>query len=275
MSDKAFLVDTTKCLGCRACQVACKQWNGLPDEATVFFGGPELTNPARLSAQTWNHVKFFPLDRSNPKRPSWTMMHRKCNHCEKANCMAVCPQEAISKKDGFVMIDQDRCIGCGACVNECAYKVPGLAETERKNDQGFVVVQMGKSHKCTACKVQDRDNPACAQTCPTAAIVFGDRDALVKKAKKRVKELKDEFPHASVYGVNEFGGLRVITVLRDNPVAFGLPVGRDAEPMNTAKAQAIRDTYSLFASFSFGVPMLKRLAYRAAKALVNGGGKIS
>ena len=84
MADKAFLVDTSKCQGCRACQVACKQWNGLPAEKTEFFAGPEYTNPGKLSAITWNHVIFFPIDRSNESRPIWTIMHKKCFHCAEA-----------------------------------------------------------------------------------------------------------------------------------------------------------------------------------------------
>jgi formate dehydrogenase iron-sulfur subunit len=134
MSDKAFYVDTSKCLGCRGCQVACKQWNGLPGEETEFFGGTEYTNPAKLSAITWNHVVFFPVDKTIPHRPVWTIMHKKCFHCKEANCLNVCPEKAIYEVDGWKIIDQERCIGCGACVNACVYGVPEVSSITHTND---------------------------------------------------------------------------------------------------------------------------------------------
>src|SRR4030067_1800030 len=151
MTGKAFLVDTTKCNGCRACQVACKQWNNLPAEKTSFFGGPEYTNPAKLSAITFNHVKFFPVDRKNPGGPVWEMMPLKCTHCEEANCMRVCPQSAISKMDGWVVIDQSKCIGCGACESECVYQVPHVLDKTRQMYGLKKSIQGEKSYKCDGC----------------------------------------------------------------------------------------------------------------------------
>ena len=167
MSDKAFLVDTSKCQGCRACQVACKQWNGLPAEDTKFFGGTEYTNPGELSAITWNHVKFFEVDRSNAERPLWTIMHKKCYHCKEANCLRICPEKAISKVDGWTIIDQKKCIGCGACVSECVYKVHQVSEKTVVNDIKQKIVLKDKSHKCNACTLNTRDVPACVNTCPS------------------------------------------------------------------------------------------------------------
>ncbi len=269
MSDNAFLVDTTKCQGCRGCQVACKQWNGLPGEKTEFFAGPENTNPAELSAITWNHVKFFPIDRSNPDRPIWTIMHKKCYHCNEANCLAVCPEKAISKVDGWTIIDQDKCIGCGACVNACVYKVPQVSGIDHVNDVGQKIVKRDKSHKCNACLVNKREVPACVTTCPSEALTFGNRAVLVKEARKRVAEYKKDFPHACIYGLDEFHGLRVITILRDAPEKYGLPTGKAAEPMEHAKAEAIRDTYALLSAFTFGIPALKRTAYRLSKSMAS------
>jgi len=269
MSDKAFLVDTSKCQGCRACQVACKQWNGLPGEKTTFFEGTEYTNPANLSAITWNHVKFFPLDRSNPSKPVWTIMHKKCYHCKEANCLAVCPEKAISKVDGWTIIDQSKCIGCGACENECVYAVPQVSQVRHTNDVGQNIVLKDKSHKCNACTLNKREIPACVNTCPSGALLFGNRLELLKQAKSRVAELKKEFPRASLYGEKEFGGLRVLTILRDRPAKFGLPIGSEAQPIQGAKAESIKDIYSLLAMFTFGLPSLKKVAYNVSKSLAS------
>ncbi|HOO70837.1 MAG TPA: 4Fe-4S dicluster domain-containing protein [Spirochaetota bacterium] len=267
MSDNAFLVDTTKCQGCRACQVACKQWNGLPGEKTEFFAGPEFTNPAELSAITWNHVKFFPVDRSDAERPIWTIMHKKCYHCKEANCVAVCPEKAISKVDGWTIIDQSKCIGCGACVNACVYKVPQVSDIEHINDVGQRIVTKDKSHKCNACTLNAREIPACVTTCPSEALTFGNRAVLIQEAKSRLEKYRKTFPKASIYGLDEFGGLRVITILRDSPDKYGLPTGKDAEPMDHAKAEAIKDTYALLSMFTFGIPAFKRTAYKIARSL--------
>jgi formate dehydrogenase iron-sulfur subunit len=274
MSDKAFFVDTTRCQGCRACQVACKQWNGLPGQKTEFFAGPEYTNPGRLSAITWNHVKFFNVRKRDTDRPEWTIMHKKCYHCIDANCIAVCPEKAISKVNGFTVIDQSKCIGCGACVSACVYDVPQVSDITHVNDAGQRIVIKDKSHKCNACTLNERDVPACVNTCPSGALKFGYRLEIIKMAQERLKAVKKEFPKASIYGLNEFGGLRVITILRDAPASFGLPVGKKAKTISVAKAQEVKDMYSLFATMSFGIPSLKRAAYRMAKSL-SGNKKLS
>ncbi len=265
MSDKAFFVDTTKCSGCRACQVACKQWNGLPAEKTEFFGGVEYTNPANLSAYTWNHVRFFPLDRSNPEKPVWTIMHTKCNHCKDANCVKICPEKAISHVDGWVVIDQNKCIGCGACERACVYNVPRVSARKHVSDTKQVVVQTEKSHKCNACMVNKRDIPACVSTCPTGALTFGERPAILKQAQERLEQVKKEFPRANVYGITQFGGLRVITLLKEYPDKLGLPV--DPKPIEYTKAEDVNDMYHFLSMFSFGLPSLKRAAYRISKSL--------
>ena len=200
-------------MGCRACQVACKQWNDLPGEQTDFFAGPELTNPRELSAITWNHVKFFPIDNANPERPLWQIMHKKCYHCFDANCLKVCPEKAISRNDGWVVIDQSKCIGCGACVNECIYKVPHISARD------------DKSYKCNGCTVNKREVPACAYACPTNALTYGPRTRMLEEAEKRLTVYKrGAFPGASIYGKNEFDGMRMIVILKDNPEKYGIPV---------------------------------------------------
>ncbi len=272
MSDKAFLLDTIKCMGCRACQVACKQWNDLPGERTDFFAGPEYTNPAELSADTWNHVKFFEVDRTNDEHPVWQIMHKKCYHCEIANCLRVCPEKAISRHEGWVVIDQRKCIGCGACVNECIYHVPHI----RRSDQ--------RTYKCNACTVNEREIPACAFTCPTGALTYGQRPALLREAHNRLRkysqprreggvEIAPAFPRASIYGKDQFGGLRMIVILKDRPSRFGLE--ENPRPIEMTKVEQIHDTYALLSMFTFGMPSLKRIAYRISRSLSGSSSKNS
>jgi len=275
MADKAFLVDITKCQGCRACQVACKQWNGLPGEKTEFFEGTEYTNPVVLSAITWNHVVFSELDRSNPIHPVWSIKHTKCNHCIEANCLRVCPENAISKVDGWTIIDQDKCIGCGACVNACVYQVPQVNNFTHVNDVGQEIVQKDKSHKCNACTLNERDVPACVNTCPSYALQFGHRLTMIEQAQERLKEIKGTYPNACVYGLEEFGGLRVITVLKDKPEKYGLPTGKDAVAIDIVKAEEVKSIYAFLSIFTLGLPSLKRKAFSIAQSLSSGNRKIS
>jgi formate dehydrogenase iron-sulfur subunit len=266
MSGKAFLVDTTKCTGCRSCQVSCKQWNNLPAEETTFFEGPEYTNPAELSAITYNHVKFFPIDRSYPDKPLWMIMHKKCNHCEEANCMRVCPEEAIGRKEGWVVIDQSKCVGCSACRNACVYGVPHVLFENVSSYGTNRRILKDRSYKCHGCTAIKRDVPACAAQCPTGALTYGDRDELLKKARARVKQMSPEYPHITLYGDTQFGGLGVLTILKDSPEKYGLP--QQPKPVDIRKAEAIRDTYQLLSLFTMGLPALKRVAYKISRSMV-------
>ncbi len=263
MADKAFLVDTTKCQGCRACQVACKQWNGNPGQETKFFEGTEFTNPKELSAITWNHVQFSELDRSNPDRPVWSIRHTKCYHCNEANCLRVCPVKAISKEDGWTIIDQNKCIGCGACVEACIYNVPHIAEQAY---EGYESIKKDKSHKCHACVKNPREIPACAFACPSGALTYLDRLKAIEEAERRLVEYKKIFPEASIYGKEQFGGLHVITILKYKPEKFGLEVA--PKPVDMTKVNAVNDLYALLSLFTFGLTPLKRTAYKIAKSMV-------
>jgi formate dehydrogenase iron-sulfur subunit len=254
MSDKAFLLDTTKCIGCRACQVACKQWNDLPGEQTQFFAGPELTNPRELSAITWNHVKFFPVERTNPERPVWQIIHTKCYHCNDANCEKICPENAIRRVNGWVVVDQSRCIGCGACVNECIYKVPHL---RADND---------KSYKCNGCTVNKREIPACAFACPTGALSFRNRTSLLTEAHRRVDAYRrGDFPSATLYGESEFDGMRMLVILKDRPDKYGIPV--NPPRLEITKVEHAKDMYALLSMCTFGLGPLKRTAWKISRSM--------
>lgn len=269
MADKAFLVDTTKCIGCRACQVACKQWNNLPAEKTQFFSGTEYTNPKELSEITYNHVVFFDVDRTNQERPVWQIMHKKCYHCQIANCMNVCPQKAISKVEGWTIIDQDKCIGCGACEDECIYKVPHISNKDYREYATNRLIRKNKSYKCHACTINPRDIPACVSTCPTGALSWGNRVKILEIANIRLSDIKKDYPNASIYGKNQFGGLHVITILKDRPDKYMLEM--NPKPVDANRITTTNELYSLLSIFTLGLPFLKRSAYKISKALTSRG----
>jgi len=203
---KARLIDTSKCMACRGCQVACKQWHELPAVSTEQLGTYE--NPPELSGHTWIRVEFI-------ERPGeWLFRAHTCMHCTEASCEEVCPTGAISHQGEFVIIDQEWCIGCGYCVQACPFDVPHKDEIT------------GTARKCTFCidRVSNGFEPACAKTCPTGAIQFGEREDLITVAHAKVQALRaNGHPDASVYGENELGGLHTIYVLTDSPSVYGLP----------------------------------------------------
>ena len=207
---KAILYDAIKCTACRACQVACKQWNELPAVITTNRGTYE--NPPDLSSHTWVKIKFKEL----PKDVGidWLFTRQACMHCTDASCEQVCPTGAISHQDGFVIIDQEWCIGCGYCTQACPFHIPHKDEV------------LGIVRKCTSC-IDRRSNglePACVKTCPTGALIIGDRNELVAEGRDRVEALKAEgYSDAYLYGDEELGGLHVLYVLDDSPAVYGLP----------------------------------------------------
>lgn len=215
MAEKAVLIDLSKCAACRACQVACKQWNDLPGEETTFFGGPSYQNPKDLSPTTWTLLKFWEKEENG--NFIWAFRKHQCMHCTDAACIAACPvtpkAATRDEKYGFVYIDQNRCIGCGACAEYCPFGVPHIDE------------KVEKAKKCDFCieRVQNGLEPACAKTCPNGAILFGDREELVKRAKAIAKELEAEGKTPYVYGIEELKGLHAIYVLPEGLDFYDLP----------------------------------------------------
>ncbi len=204
-------VDVTKCVGCRACQVACKQWNLNAAEKTVFKGG--YGNPPALSPSTFTQIKFKEM-KSNGSL-AWIFRKHGCYHCENAACVNVCPTEpkALSKHEmGFTVRDSKLCIGCGACVEACPFKVPQLD------------VENMKAKSCTFCidRVTQGKQPACVKTCPPNALTFGKREDILKLAYERQKQV----PGSKVYGDKNLGdvkSLNVIYLLPVGPKSLDLP----------------------------------------------------
>ncbi len=208
---KSMLIDTSLCIGCRACQAACKQWNQLPAEKTEFTGSYE--NPAHFSPITWTKIVFREHEDNGKVR--WLFAKQGCMHCTEAACMMVCPANAIYRTEfGTVRIDPERCIGCNYCAANCTYQVIGF-------DQAANVAR-----KCTFCydRISNGEIPACAKTCPTGAITYGERADLIREAQKRIARLKKAGNvNATAYGIEELSGLGMVYVLADSPEAYGLP----------------------------------------------------
>lgn len=218
MSEFVKLVDVTKCDGCRACMVACKNWNDLPAEPEDFSGS--LQSHKKVTADTWNVLQF--IEHENGKGDlEYLFRHSSCFHCHDAACEKVCPEDAISHtKYGSVVIDHDKCVGCGYCVQNCPFEVISLKEYKDKNGQTY-----RKSQKCTMCtdRIEQGLQPACVTTCHTGAMEFGNKDEMLSKAQKRVQEVKGRFPNAQVYSPAGVGGTNTVYVLAEKPSVYGLP----------------------------------------------------
>ena len=212
-----FFTDTSVCIGCKACEVACKTWNDVPEDG-IMLSGMSYDNTVSLNASTWRHVAFIeqPADSSDGLR--WLMSSDVCKHCTEAACLDVCPTGALMRTEfGTVVVQDDLCNGCGYCVSACPF---GVIE-RRESD--------GTAHKCTLCydRIGDGLTPACAQACPTESIQFGPLDELRERAQARVSELQESGEtRARLYLENSedgVGGAGAFFLLLDEPEVYGLP----------------------------------------------------
>ncbi len=191
----AVLVDTTRCIGCRACQMACKQWWRLPSPATSF--SPTVTNPAENTAYTYVHVDYREV--IGPEgNLTWNFVHKRCFHCVDPVCVSVCPVGAMRKNpNGPVVWDEARCIGCRYCAQACPFRIP-----KYQYDSGWAEVG-----KCWFCwdRIAEGLQPACSKACPPKAIEFGEREAVLAEAHRRIDEYPNKYVNY-VYGEKEAGG---------------------------------------------------------------------
>lgn len=241
--EKAILVDTTKCTACRACQVACKQWNQRSFEKTKNTGSYQ--NPPSLGSQTWTRILFN--EHYSDGKMSWLFARHQCMHCTDAACVEVCPpnatvHEEISLDGGAVVsrvaTNANKCIGCNYCRVACPFEVPGYNQKEK----GIF--------RCTLCadRVSNGLIPACVKVCAPGALQFGNREEIVLKAEARVAALqKAGNSEARVFGKTELGGLKYVYVMAQAPSAYGLP-DDPSVPLSVKAWKVLTKPYGLVAA---------------------------
>ncbi len=220
-----FFTDTSICIGCKACEVACKEWNQLEGNAPSFLAD-SFDNTGQLDAQNWRHVRFIDQVPDQPSSAgngtAWLLMSDVCKHCKQASCMEVCPTGAIVRTEyDTVFIQQDVCNGCRNCIAACPYSVIGMNQST------------GTAHKCTLCydRLQAGMEPACAKACPTQSIQFGPLSELQQKADVRLAALHGQgITQAQLYGRDDsvYGGLNAFFLLMDKPETYRLPSASSA-----------------------------------------------
>ncbi|MGI5131421.1 4Fe-4S dicluster domain-containing protein [Pseudonocardia sp. CA-107938] len=218
-----FFTDTSVCIGCKACEVACKEWNAIPaDFPDGGFTGTSLDATETLGANTWRHVAFVEqqdvLASAGSGDFRWLMASDVCKHCTHAACLDVCPTGALFRTEfETVVVQADVCNGCGYCIPACPY---GVID-QRKDD--------GRAFKCTMCydRLGAGMEPACAKACPTDSIQFGELDELRERADARLAQLQDAgVEEAQLYGRDPgdgVGGAGAFFLLLDEPEVYGLP----------------------------------------------------
>jgi formate dehydrogenase iron-sulfur subunit len=240
-----FFTDTSVCIGCKACEVACKEWNLVPEDG-LDWTGDSYDNTRELSANSWRHVAF--VEQEAPIRIAdggptlapdggavegegegfrWLMSSDVCKHCTHAACLDVCPTGAIFRTElGTVVVQQDVCNGCGYCIPACPF---GVLSRRELPDPARGGAKDGRVWKCTLCYDRTKDGlePACAKACPTDSIQFGPLDELRARADERLARLQDEgWNGARLYGRDPddgVGGFGAFFLLLDEPEVYGLP----------------------------------------------------
>jgi formate dehydrogenase iron-sulfur subunit len=217
-----FFTDSTLCIGCKACEVACKEWNDVPDDGFAF-SGLSYDNTLSLGHSTWRHVKFVEHEPvigrggSSPELMSWGFSSDVCKHCGNAGCLEACPTGSIVRTEfGSVFVQPDICNGCGYCVVACPFGVIDKRPTD------------GRAFKCTFCYDRQRagEQPACAKACPTGSILFGDLEMLERLADERIAKLRaNGMTDASVYNPvdTSVGGTHAFFLIRGDARAYNLP----------------------------------------------------
>jgi formate dehydrogenase iron-sulfur subunit len=255
-----FFTDTSICIGCKACEVACKEWNLIPEDGRAFTG-MSYDNTVQLDANSWRHVAFIEQDkplhsrletpadeppatgqegRQSPEAPDgdgdgttglrWLMESDVCKHCTHAACLDVCPTGSLFRTEfGTVVVQQDICNGCGYCVPACPFGVLDKRHLAPAPDLPAFAKEDGRVWKCTLCydRLKGGHEPACAKACPTKSIQFGPLDELRERADARLEKLQAEnWNGAQLYGRDSddgVGGFGAFFLLLDKPEVYGLP----------------------------------------------------
>jgi formate dehydrogenase iron-sulfur subunit len=210
----AKLIDISKCIGCKACQSACMEWNDLRDAVGDNTG--TYDNPRDLTENSWTVMKFFEVEPDG--KLEWLIRKDGCMHCADPGCLKACPSPGaiVQYSNGIVDFHEENCIGCGYCVTGCPFNVPRISKKD------------SKAYKCTLCsdRVSVGLEPACIKTCPTGALVFGSKEDMIDHAEERIADLNERgYQKAGLYDPPGVGGTHVMYVLQhaDRPELYGLP----------------------------------------------------
>jgi formate dehydrogenase iron-sulfur subunit len=218
----AKLIDISKCIGCKACQSACMEWNDLRDVVGDSQG--YYDNPRDLTDESWTVMRFFEVEPDG--KLEWLIRKDGCMHCADPGCLKACPAPGaiVQYSNGIVDFHQENCIGCGYCITGCPFNIPRISK------------QDSKAYKCTLCsdRVSVGLEPACVKTCPTGAIVFGSKEDMIHHAEERVTDLKERgYQNAGLYDPQGVGGTHVMYVLQhaDQPQLYNLPKDPTISPL--------------------------------------------
>jgi formate dehydrogenase iron-sulfur subunit len=252
-----FFTDATLCIGCKACEVACKEWNGIPHDG-FEWSGKSYDNTISLGHSSWRHVKFVEGETTigsggnDPTVLTWQFSSDVCKHCENAGCLESCPTGSIIRTEfGGVFIQPDICNGCGYCVVSCPFGVVDRRPTD------------GRAFKCTFCydRQKDGEQPACAKACPTQSILFGDLEELEKVADARIAKLHgDGMIDAQIWNPKEssVGGTHAFFLVRGDARQYNLPLTPEmpttllAPAWKSAAAAGAVLALSALVAFAFG-----------------------
>lgn len=206
-TEVAKLIDVSKCIGCKACQSACLEWNQLVEEVGINSG--VYDNPHDLTPNTWTLMRFTEFENSETGNLEWLIRKDGCMHCEDPGCLKACPAPGaiVQYTNGIVDFVHENCIGCGYCVKGCPFNIPRISKVDNK------------AYKCSLCvdRIAVGQGPACAKACPTQAIVFGTKEEMTQYAATRIEDLKSRgFTNAGLYDPPGVGGTHVMYVLHHN-----------------------------------------------------------
>jgi formate dehydrogenase iron-sulfur subunit len=247
------LIDVSKCIGCKACQAACMEWNDTRDAIGTNNG--VLDNPTDLTADSWTVMRYTEVQ--TDRGLEWLIRKDGCMHCSDPGCLKACPAPGaiVQYSNGIVDFHEENCIGCGYCITGCPFNIPRLSKKD------------SKVYKCTLCsdRVAVGLEPACAKTCPTGAIVFGTKEDMLHHAEGRIADLKSRgFEKAGIYNPQGVGGTHVMYVLQhaDKPEIYsGLP----KDPSISAMVSLWKDGAKPLASLALGLGVLGAVLHYVTK----------
>lgn len=256
-------IDLSKCIGCRGCQVACKQWNRLPAQIESFKGSYQ-THSETLT-RTYTIVQMQETETNG--KVEWHFRKHQCMHCGDPTCVKVCPHNARNKTPEGVIYQNDECEGCSYCASKCPFKACKVDRSAKR------------SYGCWMCydRITNGLTPACAKGCPTEAIKFGDREQLVVQAKARLNEVIAKYPEANIFGVDSFGGTGVIYLLLKDPAFYGLPLTAPNPVTWYGSTNGVQNCYTCHGAATMTYPaegqtvsgLITATAYADAKSGIN------